>query len=229
MFIFSSFKCSPDASVNICQGGAFQKQSYCWSPMPKNGLQWKQTCRTKSVFTFLLFQGGCRCAWHWVCTSKSREQLPLGGLLLLGGSAPSPYPLVGSPAPSKKWWGAWVPDTPCPFQNPPHGRPSESKPWAPSQHTAPSGKSPVRYCYWQPREKPVALAATGPANSARNMKISCREECLSLKVPRITPELARLTVWILKKDIGRSIENRLLDFLFCVMEDTLWYKWRITF
>lgn len=101
MFIFSSFKCSPDASVNAWQGGAFGKQSYCRPPVPERGLQWKQTCCSKSVFTFLLFQGSCRCAGHWVCTSKPRsKQLAASGWLASSwrlcskppesGRAPSP-------------------------------------------------------------------------------------------------------------------------------------------
>lgn len=73
----------------------------------------------------------------------------------------------------------------------------------------------------------MTLAAACPADSVRTCpgvrirNISWREECWSLKVPRITPELARLTVRIFKKDIRRSLENRLSDFLFCVMQDIL--------
>lgn len=84
-----------------------------------------------------------------------REHLPLGGLLLLGDSAPSPQALAGPPAPSEKWpkvlspsYSLFLPE--CSFQGPPHRRISETKRWVPSPRTAPSGKFPVRYCRWQP-------------------------------------------------------------------------------
>lgn len=72
MFVFSSFKCSPDVSVNICQRAAFGKQSYCWSPVPKRGGQQKQTRGSQSQLPFLSCSGEAVGVWVCVCTSKSR-------------------------------------------------------------------------------------------------------------------------------------------------------------
>lgn len=124
--------------------------------------------------------------------------------LLLRDSTSSPQALAGSPAPREKWPESLSPCysvflLECCFQGRPHGRLLESKPWCPPQERPPVENSRCVITVGNLGPRAVALAAICPANRVRNMKISWREECLSLKAPRITPELARLTVCILKK------------------------------
>lgn len=102
--------------------------------------------------------------------------------------------------------------------------PSRVPPTGALREQAP-GTLPAHGPQWKNPGVLLLLAAPGKACGLGGH--SSRKQCEAYEdqleggifEPRITPELARWTVCILKKDIGRSLENRLLDFLFCVMED----------
>lgn len=100
---FSSFKWSPDASVNACQGGAFWKQSYCWSPVPRTGHQWKQSWYFESQLSCLSCSR--EAVGVWVCVHIQVQRWTtclLGPEILLTASlhpsrGPQPQMRSGSP------------------------------------------------------------------------------------------------------------------------------------
>lgn len=143
---FSSFKWSPDASVNTCQGGAFWKQSYCWSPVPRTGRQGKQTWCSESQLSCLSCSR--EAVGVWMCMHiqvQGWTACLLGPEILLTASL---HPGRGPPTPGEEWESHRLPS--C-LQ----GQSRGTLPWKISAHG----------CCWLPSREPMALAPIHPANS----------------------------------------------------------------